>query len=54
MDSVNEKNWIKRLYFHRLVEIEQPHTTTAPFVCALVIRCASIFPQSLHLPKTFD
>ena len=54
MDSVNEKNWIKRLYFHRLVEMEQPHTTTAPFVCALVIRCASIFPQSLHLPKTFN
>ena len=39
MDSVNEKNWIKRLYFHRPVEMEQPHTTAAPFVCALVVRC---------------
>ena len=39
MDSVNEKNWIKRLYFHRTVEMEQPHTTAAPFVCALVVRC---------------
>ena len=39
MDSVNEKNWIKRLYFHRPVEMEQPYTTAAPFVCALVVRC---------------
>ena len=39
MDSVNEKNWIKRLYFHRLVEMKQPHTTTAPFVFGLIVRC---------------
>ena len=51
MDSVNEKNWIKRLYFHRPVEMEQPYTTAAPFVCALSLGVISIFPQSLHLPR---
>ena len=35
----------KKLHFHRAVEMKQLHTVTEPFICGLVVRCVSIFPQ---------
>ena len=29
------ENWRKRLYFHRAVEMKQPHTMTMPFVLSI-------------------